>query len=153
MSIHRATLADLDALAPLLDAYRVFYGQESDVEAARRFLQARLERDESVVFLAMLDDQPAGFTQLYPLFSSVALRPIWLLNDLYVSPQARRRGVGRALLEAARGFGTQAGAARLWLQTARENTAAQATYTAQGWQPDDAFLSYTLPLSGPLPVD
>ncbi|MGH8426671.1 MAG: hypothetical protein ACRES7_01640 [Gammaproteobacteria bacterium] len=83
--IRRAELSDLDALAPLFDAYRSFYGRKSDLYGARTFLEERLQREESIIFLAELDSQPAGFTQLYPLFSSVNMSRIWILNDLYVT--------------------------------------------------------------------
>ena len=38
MHIKRATISDLDDVAPLFDGYRQFYGQRSDVAAARAFL-------------------------------------------------------------------------------------------------------------------
>ena len=69
--IRRATLEDLDLIAPLFDGYRRFYGQPADVERAKTYLRERLENNESVVLLAMQGDKPAGFTQLYPIFSSV----------------------------------------------------------------------------------
>ena len=144
--VRRADPGDLTVLAPLLDDYRVFYGQPSDPGTARDFLQARLERSESVVFLATLEGRPAGFTQLYPLFTTVGLAPIWLLNDLYVAPQARRSGVARALLDAAREHGRDTGARRLMLNTERGNLAAQAAYEGHGWQRDERFLTYELPL-------
>src|SRR5262249_403469 len=94
----------LDVLTGLFDAYRQFYGQEPDLPAARRFLETRLRSRDSVVFLAFLDDATrsgVGFVQLYPSFSSVAMKSIWILNDLFVAPQRRRAGVARSLLEAA----------------------------------------------------
>lgn len=144
--VRRATPGDVAALAPLLDAYRVFYGQPSDPGAAQDFLQVRLERGESVVFLATLEGRPAGFTQLYPLFTTVGLAPIWLLNDLYVAEEARRGGVARALLDAARQHGCDAGARRLMLNTERGNLAAQAAYEGHGWKRDERFLTYELSL-------
>jgi len=137
-SIHRATLADLDAVAPLFNAYRVFYSQPSDLARARDFLRERMGANESVVLLAHLEGQPAGFTQLYPLFSSVRTARTWLLNDLYVAPDARRRGVAQALLRAAADFAHGQGAAGLSLETARDNAPARALYRAAGWHEDDS---------------
>src|SRR5690348_14011753 len=100
----RAGLEHLDVLTGLFDAYRQFYGQPSDLPGARRFLESRLKGRDSVLLLAVRDDAPEiglGFVQLYPSFSSVGMRPIWILNDLFVAPQARRTGVARSLLEAA----------------------------------------------------
>lgn len=147
--ITRATLADLDALAPLFDGYRVFYGKPSDPAKANAFLHERLANDESVIFLAR-DEQGStlGFTQLYPCFSSVSARRLWILNDLFVSPAARRRGVARALLERARAHGLQTGVVRLVLQTAHGNAQAQALYESLGWVRQDGMYEYALELQG-----
>jgi len=105
-TVFRADAQHLDVLAPLFDGYRRFYRQPSDLAAARRFLADRLAADESVIFAAALPeaDGLAGFTQLYPFFSSVRMRRVWVLNDLYVAPGARRQGVARALMDAAHAF-------------------------------------------------
>ncbi len=145
--VRRASLADLELIAPLFDAYRQFYDQMPDQALARAFLRERLERDQSVILLALRSDETAvGFTQLYPSFSSASARPIYILNDLFVDPAARRRGVGQRLLEAAGEFGRSEGAARLTLSTAQTNTTAQSLYEARGWRRDEVFLTYHLPL-------
>lgn len=146
MQIRQATVADLDRLVPLFDAYRVFYGQPSDPELARSFLRDRFEHLQSIVFLALARDRPLGFTQLYPSFSSARARRIFILNDLFVVAEARGRGVGRALLAAAAEHGKAVGAARLTLSTGVDNRTAQALYEAAGWTRDTAFVSYNLPL-------
>lgn len=146
MQIRQATVADLDRLVPLFDAYRVFYGQPSDPELARSFLRDRFEHLQSIVFLALDRDWPLGFTQLYPSFSSARARRIFILNDLFVVAEARGRGVGRALLAAAAEHGKAVGAARLTLSTGVDNRTAQALYEAAGWTRDTAFVSYNLPL-------
>ena len=135
--IRQALLDDVDAIAPLFDAYRGFYGQPSDVERARAWLHDRLQRAESVVLLATRDDVPAGFTQLYPMFSSVRTARLWLLNDLYVDASARRSGVARALLDAAAAFAREDGAAGIALETMRDNAPARALYRAAGWHEDE----------------
>ena len=148
-NISRATLADLDAVAPLFDAYRVFYGKWSDIAAARAFLHERLVNDESVVLLARDDASGIGlgFTQLYPSFSSVAARRLWILNDLFVAEFARRRGVARALMQSAREHALQTGAIRLTLQTERRNVQAQALYESLGYvRQEGLMLEYALEL-------
>ena len=95
ITIRQAVLDDLDDIVPLFDAYRQFYKRESDLDAARAFLDDRLQRRESVVFLAFDGEAAVGFTQLYPSFSSVSMAPIQILNDLYVDPSARKYGVER----------------------------------------------------------
>lgn len=137
-TIVRATLDDCDALAKLFDAYRVFYEQASNPTLARDFVDARLRRNESVIFLACDATREAlGFTQLYPTFSSVAARRVWILNDLFVAPAARQRGVARALMEAARLHAIETGALRLELETANDNHAAQALYESLGYVRSD----------------
>jgi GNAT superfamily N-acetyltransferase len=139
MLVKRAAVADVDAVAPLFDAYRRFYGQRSDLAAAHAFLSERLGREESVIFLAVADrdHEPLGFTQLYPSFSSVSVRRIWILNDLFVRPDVRRGGVGRRLLERARQWAIETDAKGLTLATAVTNGAARALYESCGWQQDE----------------
>jgi ribosomal protein S18 acetylase RimI-like enzyme len=135
-------------VAALFDGYRQFYEQPPDYPLAEAFLRDRLANDESVVFLALDPESGAGlgFVQLYPSFSSTAARRIWILNDLFVAPSARRRGIGRALLEAARDHGRATGARRLVLSTAATNREAQALYESFGYKRESVFVSYKLEL-------
>lgn len=141
VQICRATLQHLDRIVPLFDAYRQFYGRDSDLDGARAFLTARIERDESVILLAA---DGAGFTQLYPCFSSVRMRMTLILNDLFVAPEARCQGVGAALLDAACAHARSVGAARMTLSTAVDNSAAHALYVRAGWERDAQFHTYTI---------
>ena len=144
-AIHRATDADIARVAPLFDAYRSFYGQAPDPARADAFLRERLARGESALLLAERDGEALGFTQLYPLFSSVRTARLWLLNDLFVADSARRQGVARGLLDAAAAFAREQGAAGLMLETGRDNHPARALYRAAGWN-EDASQWYSLHL-------
>jgi ribosomal protein S18 acetylase RimI-like enzyme len=146
VEIRRAGPSDVEAIAPLFDAYRQFYGRASDVSLARRFLTDRLTNEESVVLVAREGSSPCGFTQLYPLFSSLRCRPVWVLSDLFVAPARRRGGVGRRLMEAAHAFALAQGAAAIELDTAHTNTAARALYESLGYQHDLEFRHYGLSL-------
>lgn len=149
MTIHvrQATVHDLDTLAPLFDAYRQFYEQPGDLERARAFLRERFEHRESVILLAFDAGGAAlGFTQLYPLFSSVRCVRIYLLNDLFVAQHARKHGVGARLLEAAADFARANGCASLSLSTAVDNAPAQRLYESLGWKRDTGFFEYHLAL-------
>jgi len=137
ISTRRAGPHDLDALATLFDAYRGFYGQPSDLARARDWLRTRMRVGESVVLVAEREGGLVGFTQLYPMFSSVRTARTWILNDLFVAEAARRGGVARALLDAAAGFAREDGAAGISLETTRDNAAARALYRAAGWSEDD----------------
>ena len=147
MNIHQASLADLDSLAPLFDGYRQFYGQPADLGKARSFLAERIERDESLILLARDEaGAGAGFTQLYPLFSSVRAVRTWLLNDLFVASASRRQGVAASLLKAAAEQARERGAASLSLSTALDNAPAQALYESLGWRRESGFCEYSLGL-------
>lgn len=141
--ITRATVEHVEVLTPMFDGYRQFYGQPSDPERARRFLLERLEGGESVAFLAMEDEAPVGFTQLYPSFSSVSAKRVWILNDLFVVPEARQRGIASALLDRAERLAVETKAKGLELKTAKDNPA-QHLYERKGWRRDEAFHHYSL---------
>ena len=142
VTVRQAVLSDLAALVPLFDAYRQFYGRPSDVGAAREFLLARFDHGESVLFIAHAGHTPVGFTQLYASFSSVSLARTFVLNDLYVDEQARRKGAAAKLMAAAVEFAGALGAVRISLSTATTNDTAQALYASAGWTRDDQFFVY-----------
>ncbi|SPF40414.1 Uncharacterized N-acetyltransferase YhfO [Candidatus Sulfopaludibacter sp. SbA4] len=146
IEIRQATAADVDLIVPLFDAYRQFYRQPSEPDRARRFLLERLDQNQSVILLAFEDSRAIGFTQLYPSFSSGAMARIFILNDLFVAPEARRRGTGCALLQAAAQYGKRAGAVRLVLSTEVVNASAQSVYETMGWKRDTVFCVYQLAL-------
>lgn len=148
MPILRATPDHLDALVPLFDGYRVFYGQESDLKRARKFLQERFEHQDTVLFLATSEEGSAqGFTHLFPMFTSVGTARVWLLNDLYVSPTFRRHGVARALMEHAADFAKADGARSLELATQKENHGAKALYLELGYALDQEYHHFALDLA------
>ncbi len=142
IAVRQATVADLDVLVPLFDAYRQFYRQPSDPEQARYFLLERFEHSQSVIFLAFDGASVIGFVQLYPSFSSSAMRRIFILNDLFVTPEARGHGAGSALLRTAAEYGRRLGALHLVLSTELGNTTAQSVYERLGWKRDTAFCVY-----------
>ena len=147
-SVRRASAADVDSVAELFALYRVFYGQGHDVAAAASFLRARLERGESIVYVAEAEDGAAvGFVQVYPTFASVELGAAWRLNDLYVAESARGRGVAGLLMRAVRDGASEAGVVWIDLETARDNVTAQRLYEREGYARDDEFLHYVRSLT------
>ena len=144
--IVRATAADVERIAPLFDAYRQFYKHKSDLAGAHAFISERVRRDESVIFLVVAGDDAVGFVQLYPCFSSTAMKRMWILNDLFVTPEARRGGAARALMERARQWAVETKADGLWLETAVDNHPAQRLYESLGWKRDNDFFRYLMPL-------
>lgn len=134
LAVRSASPADTDTIAPLFDAYRQFYGKPADLERAREFILERLELIESVILLAEDESGRAlGFVQLFPSFTSVQARRLWVLNDLYVSEAARGLGVGRALMDAAREHAIRTGAKRLTLETVKDNERAWRLYESLGY--------------------
>ena len=143
-----ASLADIDTLLPLFVGYREFYRNPPEVERSREFLHQRLTQKDSAILLAWLKDgvsrQAAGFVQLFPAFSTGAMKRIWILNNLFVNPAARRKGVGSMLLEQARRYAIETQSSRLTLKTEVTNHPAQALYESLGWKRDERFFSYDL---------
>jgi len=139
MIIRKAKKKDIDKLSVLFDKYRIFYKQESDIDNARSFLRKRMKRKESVIFVAEERKELIGFTQLFPIFSSVSLKRTWLLNDLYVNEKARGIGAATKLLEVAKEFGKETNSKWLLLQTAADNITAQKVYEKNGWVKETDF--------------
>jgi ribosomal protein S18 acetylase RimI-like enzyme len=146
VDIFLAGVADVADAAPLFAAYREFYGQPHDLEACSAFLSARLERDESVLLLARDGERCLGLVHVYPAFSSTALAPIWILNDLYVDDSARGSGVVDELLTTTAELAKEAGCVAIELVTQHSNTRAQAVYARHGYVLDEEFRHYEKPL-------
>ncbi|MBK5443102.1 MULTISPECIES: GNAT family N-acetyltransferase [unclassified Peribacillus] len=142
MGIQKATLNELDSLTELFDLYRVFYEQTSNLEGAREFLKERLTNEESVIFMAFDGDNPIGFVQLYPSFSSVSMMRSWVLNDLFVKGNARKKGFGEKLLKAAIAFAKETGAKGVSLETDKDNSNAQKLYEKIGFIRESNYFYY-----------
>lgn len=140
--IRKATIQDVESISILFDNYRIFYKQTTDIENAKKFISERLINNESIIFLLEVDSQIVGFTQLYPIFSSVSMNRTWLLNDLFVSEDSRGKGYADALVLAAQKFGVETTSKWLMLQTAIDNHAAQKVYERNGWKKDDGAFTY-----------
>jgi len=142
IEVRQAVLTDIDNLAMLFDGYRQFYGKQSDLVGAKNFLIDRFNHGESVLFIALNAGVPLGFVQLYPSFSSVSMARTYILNDLFVSEDSRKNGIGSQLVSAAVEYAKNLGAIRLTLSTATTNNIAQSVYTSLGWKKDEQFYVY-----------
>lgn len=141
IKIVEATETHLLELVPLFNNYRVFYKMTPDMAAAQEFLYQRLSKKESTVFLAYYNGEACGFTQLYFTFSSVSLQPSLILNDLYVNPSYRKKGIGKELLMVAKDYCRKNGYKGLALETAIDNPA-QELYERLGWKKDSHCFHY-----------
>ncbi len=146
MIVREAQIIDIGQIAPLFDKYRQFYKCESDVSSATKYLEARLTRKESIIFICLADKLVVGFSQLYASFCSVELNRIFILYDLYVLERHRNLGAGKGLLNASREHARDQGASRLDLETETNNQIAQSLYEKLGYQKDTDFFKYSLEL-------
>lgn len=143
LTILPVTALDYDDLVPLVESYRAFYKQSPN-PGTLNYIADRFDRGEAIGFIARLDRRAIGFTICYPTFSTVALAPIWLLNDLYVAENYRGQGIASQLMQTAENAAREAGAARIWLRTANDNIPAQRLYESRGWGQDTVFRRYDL---------
>jgi ribosomal protein S18 acetylase RimI-like enzyme len=134
MIIREATKADLDLLAKLFDGYRQFYRKSSDVAAAKNFISDRIQNNESVIYVAEENRMLTGFVQLYPLFSSTRMRRLWLLNDLFVDPVHRRRGISKLLFEKCFQLMRKTDACGVMLETDKTNVIGNKLYQQLGFE-------------------
>ena len=139
--IRKATLADLEIIVPLFDAYRQFYKQAPDLDGAGAYLKARLENNETTIFI---DQNNSAFALLYDTFSSVPMQRLTILNDLYTKPEARGQGLGTALIQASREHALKMQSVFLRLRTATDNLTAQSVYEKIGFVKDEVYLTYNL---------
>ena len=144
--IVQAGQADIEVVAQLFDDYRVFYEQPSDLAAAKSFITDRVQKDDSVIYLARREGQALGFLQLYPTLSSVSMKRLWILNDLFVCEGGRQQGIGRALIDRAKQLAIDTEAKGLILETATDNSPAQALYDSYGFVQDIEYYRYALTL-------
>ena len=140
--IRAAILSDIPKLSDLFDQYRVFYRKTSDIAAAQQFLEDRLKHKDSVIYVAEEDGHLVGFTQLYPLFSSTRMQRLWLLNDLFVHPAQRGRGLSLQLLEQAKILCRDTHACGVLLETEKSNTIGNQLYPRAGFQQNEASNFY-----------
>jgi len=142
--IVEADLNHLEIILPLFHKYREFYQVDYKPKEAEDFIKQRIEKKESKIFLAMNNNIAIGFTQLYPSFSSLSLKPVWILNDLYVDDKFRKQGVGKMLLDAVKVFAIKTNSKGLTLTTGIENETAQSLYEKFGFIRNEHFYEYFL---------
>lgn len=147
IEIKRINLSEANLVVGLFNQYRIFYGKFSDLGMAKAFIDARLENNESIIFVAMDADKPVGFTQLYPTYSSARLSKNWILNDLFVDSDYRKQGIGEELIKTAMSFAKGQGSTFVQLETAINNHTAQRLYETIGFkkqEPDNEFFLYRI---------
>ncbi|HSE81479.1 MAG TPA: GNAT family N-acetyltransferase [Gaiellaceae bacterium] len=130
--IRLAGAADATAFARLLHAFNVEFDEPTpDADVIAGWAAPLLESGEVTVLFA--GNGPDGFAQLRfrPSLYTGALDAH--LEELYVAPELRGRGLGRALLEAAMNHARERGAAHIDLGTSEDDVAARALYESAGF--------------------
>jgi len=144
--IIKANSTAIDDLTQMFDRYRQFYQMDSNIAAAKQFMSDRLSLHDSIIFICYTAGKAQGFAQIYPSFSSVAMRRTWTLNDLYVNKGERRTGVARLLLNHTLEKARQAEIFSVKLVTAKDNLIAKSLYQSLGFQQNDRFDSFSIRL-------
>ncbi|MCO1333496.1 GNAT family N-acetyltransferase [Microbulbifer sp. OS29] len=134
-------------VASIFDEYRVFCGQSSDIAGTEIFLRDLLCTQASTLLIAVepKERQVMGFVNLYPCFSSLTLKRLWILNDLGVSSRFRGAGVSKALLRAALDFAKETKAIRVEFKTEKNNRRARQLYQSLGFEIDQGNIYYRVP--------
>ena len=145
MEITKANESHIDGIGALFDLYRQFYNCEADPQLSTRYIADRIKNSESTIFVALKDEKPVGFVQLYPSFCSIDATRILILHDLYVETDARNSGVGTALMNQAADFARAEGAGRIDLMTEKTNHPGQHLYEKLGYSKSFGnYFSYSL---------
>ena len=142
MRIISPTDRHINDFAVLMDEYRVFYGNQSNISESKDYV-SQLLKDDNVFFLMAVttEEKLIGFCTLFRSYSSVRAQKIFILNDLYVRENYRQFGFGTQLLDAAVTFAKKENVNVLKLETAKDNVVAQSVYEKHGWKLND-FLSF-----------
>lgn len=132
VAIRRATGADADEIGRLLHDFNTEFDEPTQPAAVLAERAAGFIEDGTLVFL-LAGEGPDGIAQMR------YLRTMWdsglsaYLEELYVVPELRGKGTGRALLEAAMETARAAGATHMDLNTGETDTAARALYESAGF--------------------
>lgn len=148
ITIRKVNEGDVDQLIPLMYQYIVdFYQRPRPAEKDVRELIHQLLNQPSagVQFVAESEGKLIGFSTLYFTFSTTRVKKIAILNDLFVSSDARGKKVGEGLFKKSLAFTKENGYAVMSWQTAHDNYLAQSLYEKMGGkQTNTEWLHYEI---------
>lgn len=156
LSVRPATPADATAIIEMLQALARFERAPGAVRLTEQTLvdDAFGETPRFHVFLAeTADGIPCGVATAILAYSSWSARPVLTLHDLFVRPQARRTGAGRAILAAVTAFANARDCCRIDVNVLSWNGDAERFYRSQGFQPLEEWRPFRLDLEGPTPPE
>jgi len=134
LRIEPITEAQYETLLPMIASYQEFY-EEDEVRSDRNrafFRRFITPSDEGEFLGAWSGEELVGYACLYWHFSSTRAVETVLMNDLYVAESHRRKGVGRALIEASAQVARERRAHHLEWATKPDNKTAQRLYDSTG---------------------
>ncbi len=144
LTVYLANKTDQEDIAKLFDQYRIFYKMKSDIKSVSKFIEDRLNLNDSIIYLATYSSEVCGFIQIYPTFSSVAMKPVWILNDLFVNQDYRKKGCARALMAKVKSDAKVENIFSIKLATATDNSKAKKLYESLNYKKIDTFDNYSL---------
>jgi len=131
MRIELVGEADLADLLPMMRAYCDFYEvapSDADLERLALALIADPDREGVQLIARAEGGEPLGFATVYWTWQTLNAARAGVMNDLFVVPEARGQGVGRALIEECRRRAGEHGAPELVWETAPDNETSQRLY-------------------------
>jgi len=125
---------DRPQLLDLIKGYFAFYRTPFPADSKMEALLDLLDQDPTrgVQLVAEADGRLHAFASLYTCFDTLVADRILVMNDLFVDPSSRNRGIGAALFKASLAYATVHGYARLDWVTAEDNRDAQRFYDRHG---------------------
>lgn len=148
LTIRRAERADADALLALIVALAEFEKlPPPDADAQARLIADGFgEHPRYEAYLAFQEstNTPIGYAFIFETYSTFLARPTLYLEDLFVLPDHRRKGVGVALLQFLTTLARERACGRMEWTCLKWNTNAQAVYEKLGARSQDEWLMYRL---------
>ena len=144
IKIVEANIEQLDIITELFNQYMIFYKKPSNESKYKDYLKERIEKNETTIYLALNSENiPLGFVLNYYSFSSVSLGKTITLNDLFIKPEYRKKGIAEKLINKTFELAKKSGAIRVDLGTAKDNFIAQKLYERIGFTKDEEFYAYS----------
>lgn len=137
---------DAEALANLIRALAVYEKLEDQARATADDLRRDLfgNRPFAEAILAEVGDEAVGFAIVFPTYSTFRGRPGLYLEDIFVRPEHRGRGIGKALIAAVAARAVERGCGRLEWAVLDWNAPSIAFYRSLGATPMDEWTNYRL---------
>jgi ribosomal protein S18 acetylase RimI-like enzyme len=133
------------AIVDLVDMYsRDGFGDSRPLPAdvRERLIPGLVAHGGARVFLALDGDEPLGIAVCFLGFSTFRAQPLINIHDIAVSPAARGRGIGQALLKAVESEARRLGCGKVTLEVRADNSVAMRAYETAGFQGTEPVETY-----------